>query len=295
MKRIFLLVSILSITLTANAQQIGNGIATLIDTFNTLLPSGIYMSNKAQPNYPKELPAWPFKYLFVSRANVTPATCEFQISSTIGYDDRVFFRKIVKDNNNPNCDNDWYEFATRGKNTFTEDQHIWSNHTLSFGDPTDAHRRLRFSFVSNSTFGDAYVDYGGNLYFRRAGNSLPIACFTSQGNFILGFQSSNEKKTLTVNGTIFANEVQIKADVWADYVFSEDYKLPALNEVKQHIDKNKHLPGIPSEKEVIEKGINLGEMQSKLLQKIEELTLYVIQQNEKIQVLESKLNELENK
>jgi hypothetical protein len=97
------------------------------------------------------------------------------------------------------------------------------------------------------------------------------------------------------NGIVYANEVKIETGTWADFVFHEGYKLPTLNEVKLHIDKNKHLPGIPTEKEVKENGVNLGEMQTKLLQKIEELTLYLIQQENTIQELKTEIQELKEK
>ena len=81
---------------------------------------------------------------------------------------------------------------------------------------------------------------------------------------------------------------------WADHVFADDYQLLPLNEVKEFITDNKHLPGIPSEAEVKEEGVNLGEMQAILLQKIEELTLYAIQQQEVIEGLKDRIGELEN-
>jgi hypothetical protein len=68
-------------------------------------------------------------------------------------------------------------------------------------------------------------------------------------------------------------------------VFKKEYDLPTLAEVEKHIKEKGHLENIPSEKEVLENGINLGEMNSKLLQKIEELTLYSIQQSKEIEVL----------
>jgi hypothetical protein len=64
---------------------------------------------------------------------------------------------------------------------------------------------------------------------------------------------------------------------WNDYVFHDDYKLMPLSELESFVNANKHLPEIPSEKEVIENGINIGEMNALLLKKIEELTLYVIE------------------
>jgi hypothetical protein len=73
---------------------------------------------------------------------------------------------------------------------------------------------------------------------------------------------------------------------WADYVFKKDYKLRSLDDVERHIEEKGHLPNIPSAKEVEKDGINLGEMDAKLLEKIEELTLYSIEQNKQIKTLQ---------
>ncbi|WP_029903162.1 hypothetical protein [Prevotella sp. 10(H)] len=97
---------------------------------------------------------------------------------------------------------------------------------------------------------------------------------------------------IDVTGLIRAKEVKIQLPAeWADFVFDKDYNLPSLSEVEKHIKEKQHLPDIPSEKEVKENGIDLGEMQAKLLQKIEELTLYVIEQDKKIKDLENTLSD----
>lgn len=84
---------------------------------------------------------------------------------------------------------------------------------------------------------------------------------------------------LAVEGKIGAREIKVTlANPWADYVFNKNYKLKPLSELEQFIQKNKHLPGISSAKEVKENGgIDLGQMNLKLLEKVEELTLYVIE------------------
>lgn len=123
--------------------------------------------------------------------------------------------------------------------------------------------------------------YGGIKLFTGGAYRVGISKF---GN--VGIGTDNPKNKLDVAGTIRATEVKIEATPWADFVFDKDYKLRSLEEVKAHIDEHKHLPDIPSEAEVKENGISLGEMQSKLLQKIEELTLYVIDQNKRIEELE---------
>lgn len=89
---------------------------------------------------------------------------------------------------------------------------------------------------------------------------------------------------LAVNGKILAKEVKVSAN-WADFVFEDDYKLRSLPEVEKFIQTNKHLPEIPSAKEVEKNGVDVGNMESKLLQKIEELTLYTIDQDKQIKNL----------
>jgi len=131
-------------------------------------------------------------------------------------------------------------------------------------------------------------------------NSTWTPYFTVVANGRVGIGTTNPQNALDVNGTIRAKEVRVESD-WADFVFKADYKLPSLDEVKAHIEEHKHLPGIPSETEVKENGIGLSEITTKLLQKVEELTLYTIQQNERaieqqktIEKLEKELNELKN-
>ncbi len=93
---------------------------------------------------------------------------------------------------------------------------------------------------------------------------------------------------LDVNGTIRAKEVLVESD-WADYVFAKDYKLPALNEVESYIKDNGHLSGVPSAEEVKKTGVEVGTSTAILLQKIEELTLYVIQQQKEIEAMKCKI------
>lgn len=102
-----------------------------------------------------------------------------------------------------------------------------------------------------------------------------------------------KRNLLEVNGKIRTKEVVIETvNWWSDFVFNKDYQLPSLDEVESHIKEHKHLPDIPSEAEVIENGINVAEMQAKLLQKIEELTLYVIDQQKEIKELKNELKVL---
>ncbi len=106
----------------------------------------------------------------------------------------------------------------------------------------------------------------------------------------VGIGTSSPTEKLHVNGRIRATG-QVG---WSDFVFYDDYQLPTLAEVEQHIEEKGHLKDIPSEEEVLEHGIDLTEMDSKLLQKIEELTLYLIEQNKKIEHLENEIVRLKS-
>ena len=105
------------------------------------------------------------------------------------------------------------------------------------------------------------------------------------GNVAIGRTDVPSGFNLAVDGKIVTREVKVTLDGWSDFVFSKDYDLKPIYEVEKHIADYKCLPGIPTEKEVNENGVNLGEINAKLLQKIEELTLYMIEMNKEIQAL----------
>lgn len=90
-------------------------------------------------------------------------------------------------------------------------------------------------------------------------------------------------------------KVDMAPGTWADYVFQDDYRLRTLSEVNAFIQENQHLPGMPSAEEVEAEGVDLGQMDARLLEKIEELTLYMIQLEKKNQELEQKVGQLENR
>jgi len=108
------------------------------------------------------------------------------------------------------------------------------------------------------------------------------------GNVGIGTEKVTDNYKLSVEGNIRARKVVVNADQWADYVFVDNYKLTPLSEVRTFIEKNNHLPDVPSEKEVKQTGIDLGEMDAILLKKIEELTLYILEQDKRIAELENK-------
>ncbi len=104
------------------------------------------------------------------------------------------------------------------------------------------------------------------------------------GQLLIGTTSAPGAYMLAIKGQMIAEGMRIRTHSnWADYVFEADYPLLPLEELEAQIKLQKHLPGIPSAKEVATEGIDLGEMQTKLLEKVEELTLYLIEQNKLIQ------------
>ncbi|PUB25221.1 hypothetical protein C8J95_1142 [Elizabethkingia sp. YR214] len=134
------------------------------------------------------------------------------------------------------------------------------------------------------------------IYFRgRYSNSWTdwVKIISENVNGNVGIGTINPQNKLDVNGTVHAKEVKVDMAGWADFVFQSDYQLSALEEVEKHIQEKGHLPNIPSAKEVIDNGLSLGESQKLLLQKIEELTLYAIEQNKLIKEQQKKVQQLE--
>ena len=150
----------------------------------------------------------------------------------------------------------------------------------------------RWTFSSRDIPGEAYLDIGYST------NNL----LTLNHNNRIGILTQNPQYALDVNGIIRATEVKIEISSGSDFVFRPDYDLMPLSEVESFVKENQHLPEIPSEKEMIENGVSINEMQIKLLQKVEELTLYVIEQDkqnkklqEQVHIQEERIKELENK
>lgn len=115
----------------------------------------------------------------------------------------------------------------------------------------------------------------------------------ANGNVGIGTIKTNDNNyRLFVEKGIHTRRVKIDQDTWSDFVFDKDYKLPTLQEVENYIKINSHLKDIPSAEEVKKNGINVGDNQAALLQKIEELTLYIIEQDKKTTDLKAQLDEL---
>jgi hypothetical protein len=127
------------------------------------------------------------------------------------------------------------------------------------------------------------LKFNGKVGIGLEGNEFPILAAGVDVN----------KYKLIVWGGILATEVRVTTD-WADYVFNEDYKLMPLNDVESYIKKNGHLPNIPSAKEIEQEGIEIGNITKLQQEKIEELTLHLIEQNKKLDKQEKEISELKH-
>lgn len=148
--------------------------------------------------------------------------------------------------------------------------------------------RLRVERINIYQDNNAMVQGSDFVFYTSQGleQSYLLERMRINSNGFIGIGTAKPTYELTVKGTIGARKVKVTQETWADFVFRPDYNLPSLKEVEDHIAEHQHLPGIPSEKEVRENGVDVGDMDAKLLQKIEELTLYIIELNKKIEKLE---------
>ncbi|MGQ7855251.1 hypothetical protein ACUN24_13535 [Pedobacter sp. WC2501] len=121
--------------------------------------------------------------------------------------------------------------------------------------------------------------YVGTLTGSGAGASIAIKALAN-GN--VGIGTANPQDKLTVAGNIGAREIKVSTNAGADFVFEPDYKLPDLNELEKFVKTNRHLPEIPTAKQMVDNGLNLGELNIKLLQKVEELTLHLIEKEKQL-------------
>lgn len=144
-----------------------------------------------------------------------------------------------------------------------------------------------------------YFGADGTMIFRVAPSGTAGSSITwTDGLYISNSGKVGVKTTsfgdadFAVNGKILATEIEVQEYPWSDYVFESDYELMSLNDLKDYIKTYKHLPNVPSGKEIEEEGLNLGEMDAILLRKIEELTLYMIALKKENDYLKIKIQDL---
>lgn len=135
-------------------------------------------------------------------------------------------------------------------------------------------------YISFSTAPSADVHAEEHLRITKSGN--------------VGIGTTDPKNKLSVQGTVWANEIKVSMTDGADWVFDPSYKLRSLAEVEAYIDENRHLPDVPSADDFRKHDLNVAEMDNTLLQKVEELTLYMIEMNKKVERLQQENEELKS-
>jgi hypothetical protein len=153
--------------------------------------------------------------------------------------------------------------------------------SLGFG--ANANQGSMASITASLVGNGAGNDYGDLKFQTRlnGSSSLSTALLISHDGLV-GIGTTSPDSKLTVNGTLHSMEVKVDMSILPDYVFESGYRLLPLMDVKTFVDKNHHLPEVPSAKEVAQNGLKLGEMNALLLKKVEELTLYLIEKDKQL-------------
>ena len=133
-------------------------------------------------------------------------------------------------------------------------------------------------------------------------NNRDISFYTGTGNLHIfprlggrvGIGTTSPRQKLDVNGAVRCREIIVEASPWPDFVFEAGYRLPPLAETESYIKTHGHLPGIPSAQEVTNEGLSLGDINAKLLQKIEEMTLHQIALSKQIAALKKQTEKIES-
>lgn len=157
------------------------------------------------------------------------------------------------------------------------------------------------TFELTNTSKGPNISYGhfgatGDWYLRSAANAGKVILQdqSASGTVAIGTTYVPAGYKLAVSGKVICSELKVQLPAaWPDYVFGEDYSLMSLTDLRNYVNANHHLPGIPSA-EVVESngGVEVGEMQRLLIEKVEELTLYILQQEEKIRNLQTAVEQL---
>lgn len=192
--------------------------------------------------------------------------------------------------------------APASTNTYTSSDMLANGYQLSIRDPSNAIHKSIAALQLNAfnSYGAIALDYtstfNGDMMFGLNNNGYSVVermRITSDGNVGIGTTAPDEK--LTVYGNVHARGVRVDLNgPLADYVFAQDYHLPSLNKVKSYIKTYHHLSEMPTAHDAEVNGLNLGEMSQKLLKKVEELTLYLIEKDKKDESQQKQLNDLKH-
>ena len=183
-------------------------------------------------------------------------------------------------------------------NSWLRDTWLTSITDITWDEENQIWRRADYAY---NGFGGILWDDAGTYFIRqRSGTKLNYTnqeffetafLYANTSNGYVGIGTIYPDARLSVNGEVHANEVKVDTKQWADFVFQTSYKLPELKDVEKFITDYGHLKNIPTKEEVIEEGVELGEMVRLLLQKVEELTLYTIEQQKQIDRLTKEKNQ----
>jgi hypothetical protein len=175
---------------------------------------------------------------------------------------------------------------------------------LSFGSANSANLHYGTGYIGfNAARGDGSwtiagnnVDNGGGVIYNDVFGNIYMAPIASNGSNIQTLTDLEIKSriafSITSTGIVRAKQIKVETANWPDYVFKKDYQLPSLTVVKTYIDQNQHLPDMPSEQEIAKDGLNLGEMNQLLVKKVEELTLYLIENQKLVQKQQAQIDRL---
>ena len=171
----------------------------------------------------------------------------------------------------------------------------WPGHKLIMGSPVGNYMHVSVDLkpggASDGPLFSQFLMYtalGENQYEERIKLNTIENCWLNNTGYV-GIGTTNPQYKLDVNGTLRANEIIVSIPSGADYVFDSNYTLRPLSEVRKYITAHHHLPEIPSAEEMKANGVSMNELQIRLLQKIEELTLYILQQEQRINELEQQV------
>lgn len=161
--------------------------------------------------------------------------------------------------------------------------HVFSGQDAGLGNTTNGYLMLGSGTSSNIIFDN------NEIMARNNGIAAPLTLQNDGGSVRIGNVAAPAGYLFAVNGKMIGEELKVQlSGSWPDYVFKEDYQLKSFDQLRSFIKENNHLPNIPPAAEVEKNGIEVGDMQKRMVEKIEELTLYILELENRIKSLEAK-------